>query len=140
MRSRHSHTTLGDARQKEEAKRKHYADLVAFRHYQLHPFVMETCGGMAPAAERFVDIMAEAGEAHLRMWAKDDIVRELLHSVAIAVQRGGATAYLHGYDQVLHKLRADSALRIAKAAARSQRREEAELLGEDSEEEAACAA
>jgi hypothetical protein len=139
VRSMKSHNTLSDARTKEVVKRKHYADLVDFRHYQLHPFVMETCGGMGPAAENFIDTMAEAGEAHLRMWAKEDIVRELLHSVAIAVQRGGAMAYLHGYDKVLHKLWTDSEAKVAMAAARSQRREEAELLGEDNEEEAEAA-
>ena len=100
-----SHAMLGAARSMEAAKRRKYAALVAARQYQLHPFVLETCGGMAPAAERLVDIMAEAGEAHLRVWAKEGIIKELLESVAIAVQRGTALSYLHGYEQALRMLR-----------------------------------
>ena len=45
------------------------------------------------------------GEAHLRVWAKEGIIRELLESVAIAVQRGTALSYLHGYEQALRMLR-----------------------------------
>ena len=63
-----SHTVLGSARNEEGVKRKKYKDLAAMRHYQALPFVMETCGGMGRAAERLVDIMAEAGEAHLRVF------------------------------------------------------------------------
>ena len=100
-----SHAMLSAARSMEAAKRRKYAALVAARQYQLHPFVLETCGGMAPAAERLVDIMAEAGEAHLRVWAKEGIIKELLESVAIAVQRGTALSYLHGYEQALRMLR-----------------------------------
>jgi hypothetical protein len=102
------------------------------------PFVMETCGGMGPAAERFVDIMAEAGEAHLSIWAKEDIVSELLHSVAVAVQRGGALSYLHGYEQALRKLRVTEGVVAAKNAADDKRGEE--LLGDEDGEDAASAA
>ena len=116
LRSRISQTTLGCARHMEGIKRRHYADLVALRHYQLHPFVMESCGGMGPAAERLVEIMAEAGEAHLRMWAKEDIARELMESVAIAVQRGTVLAYLHGYEKTLRTLRLGEAVTAARTA------------------------
>ena len=123
VKARTSNTALGSARAEESIKSKHYAELVALRRCQLHPFVMETCGGMAPAAERLIDILAEAGEANLRLWAKQDILRELLHSVAVAVQRGGALSYLHGYEQALHKLRDGDA---AAAGARDGRRSEFE--------------
>ena len=116
VRARTSHSTLGCTRHMEGVKRRRYADLVARHHYQLHPFVMESCGGMGPAAERLVEIMAEAGEAHLRIWAKEDIVRELIESVAIAVQRGTAVSYLHGYEKALRTLRwgkSDTAARTA---------------------------
>ena len=93
---------------------------------------------MGPAAEQFVDIMAETGEAHLRMWAKEDIVRELLHSVAVAVQRGGALSYLHGYEQALRKLRVTEGVVAAKNAADGKRG--AELLRDENGENAASAA
>jgi hypothetical protein len=138
VRSGESHTILGSARSAEVDKSKTYADLVALRHYQMLPFVMETCGGMGPAAEHFVDIMAEAGEAHLSIWAKEDIVSELLHSVAVAVQRGGALSYLHGYEQALRKLRVTEGVVAAKNAADDKRGEE--LLGDENGEDAASAA
>jgi hypothetical protein len=132
-----SHTVLGSARNEEGVKRKKYKDLVAMRHYQALPFVMETCGGMGRAAERLIDIMAEAGEAHLRVWAKEDVVRELLHSVAIAVQRGGALSYLYGYERALSKMRTAHAAGEAKTKA-SQRADE--RLDDESGEESASAA
>ena len=48
--------------------------------------------------------MAEAGEEHLAIWSKKDIIRHLIGSVAIAVQRGGAMAYLEGHYKALHAL------------------------------------
>jgi hypothetical protein len=138
VRNRKSHTQLGAARIKENAKRRHYTGLVTLHSYQLHPFVMETCGGMGPAAVRLVKIMAEAGEAHMRVWAKEDAVQELLHTVAVAVQRGGALSYLHGYQQALDKLReAAGAVRVKRAV---QGEREKEGLREEDEEDAASAA
>ena len=45
-----SHGVLSTARHAEAGKRRDYAHIAALRHYQMHPFVMETCGGMGPAA------------------------------------------------------------------------------------------
>jgi hypothetical protein len=64
-------------------------------------------------------------------------VRELLHSVAIAVQRGGALSYFYGYERALSKMRAAHAAREAKTKA-SQRADE--RLDDESGEESACAA
>ena len=80
--------------------------------------------------------MAEAGEAHLRIWAKEDIISELLHSVV--VQRGGALSYLYGYEQALRKLRVTEGVVAAKNAADDKRGEE--LLGDENGEDAASAA
>ena len=35
------------------------------------------------------------------MWPKQDIIRHVVGSVAIAVQRGSVMAYLEGYDRAL---------------------------------------
>ena len=78
--------------------------------------------------------LAEAGEAHLFMWAKEDVTRELLHSVAIAVQRGGALSYLHGYEQTLRALRIAREAKVARNTVKRQRREEV-LVDEDESEE-----
>ena len=126
------------ARVKENDKRRRYTDLVTLHNYQLHPFVIETCGGMGPGAVRLVKIMAEAGEAHMRVWAKEDAVQELLHTVAVAVQRGGALSYLHGYQQTLDRLREAAGAVRAKRAAQGER--DGEQLREEDEEDAASAA
>ena len=39
----------------EGIKKRHYADLVAQRRFQLHPFMVETAGGMGAAVGRLVD-------------------------------------------------------------------------------------
>jgi hypothetical protein len=127
---------LGSARVAENLKRKRYTNLVTLQHYQLHPFVIETCGGMMPAGRRLVKIMAEAGEAHMRVWAREDAVRELLYTVAVAVQRGGAMSYLYGYEQALDKLRVAAGLVAAKRAEES----ESEQVMLENEDDAACAA
>jgi hypothetical protein len=132
-----SHGPLATARRTEAIKRKKYSDLVSLRHYEMLPFVMETCGGMGPAAERLVNAMAEAGEAHLAIWAKENIIRELIGSVAIAVQRGGALSYLHGYEQALCKLRVTDGMAAAKHGVGERR---SESLDDEDGEEAASAA
>ena len=133
-----SHRKLGAARVRERQKRRNYADLVTVHNYQLHPFVMETCGGMGPAAVQLVNIMAEAGEAHMRVWAKEDAVQALMHAVAVSVQRGGAISYLYGYEQALHKLREAAGIVTAKRAAQGKQGQE--KLREEDEEDAASAA
>jgi hypothetical protein len=139
VRAGKSHAVLSSARHAEAGKMKDYAHMVALRHYQMHPFVMETCGGMGPAARRFVEIMAEEGEEHLHIWAKKDIIKELLHSVAIAVQRGSAVAVLHGYEQALCTLRSAAPAKAARDGALARRKREA-MTAEESEEDAASAA
>ena len=61
-----------------------------------------TTGGLGPSAVQLIRVMAQASAELLHMWSYDDIVRELVGSVAIAVQRGGAMAYLEGYDRTVH--------------------------------------
>ena len=131
-------TVLGSAREMEGNRRRRYAKLVALHRYELLPFVMETAGGMGPDAERLVEVMAEAGEAHLRMWAKEDIIQELLHTAAIAVQRGGAVSYLHGYEQALRKLRMAHDASGARDVGNGEMRHE--VSGEEADEETALAA
>ena len=83
---------LGRAKAMEGVKRRKYAKLASQRQYVMLPFVVETCGGFAPAAVKLVQAMAEAAEVHLALWSRNDILRELVGSVAIAVQRGNAMA------------------------------------------------
>ena len=97
---------------------------------------METCGGVGPSGDRLIKAMAEASEEHLAMWSRVDVIRELLGSVAMAVQRGGAMTYLEGYDRAIH-------VRQALKQKRSQYDGEDDVVsesGEEGEEKAAAAA
>jgi len=77
-------------------------------------------------------------EAARRVEACGLQLRLELHSVAVAVQRGGALSYLHGYEQALRKLRVTEGVVAAKNAADGKR--DGELLGDENGEDAASAA
>ncbi len=46
--------------------------------------------------------MADASADQLVMWSRESVIRELLGSIAMAVQRGNAMTFLEGYDRTLH--------------------------------------
>ena len=94
--------TLGRAKHMESEKRRKYAKLSSQRQYELLPFVVETYGGLAPSAVKLIQAMAQAAAQHLSLWSRTAILRELVGSVAIAVQRGSAMSYLEGYDKSLY--------------------------------------
>ena len=60
---------------------------------------VESCGGMAPDAITLLHVISEAGQEHLGLWPRDQIVRQLLGSVAIAVQKGNAMALLSAHSR-----------------------------------------
>ena len=47
-----------------------------------------------------IKAMADASQEHLAMWTRVDVVREVAGSLAMAVQRGNAMAFLDGYERV----------------------------------------
>ena len=53
---------------------------------------------------KVIQAMAQTAVQYLSLWSRTDILRELVGSVAIAVQRGSAMAYLEGYDRSLYVL------------------------------------
>ena len=91
------------------------------------PFVVETCGGMGPAAVKLMKAMAKASQEHLAMWPKYTIIRHMVGSIAIAVQRGSVMAYLEGYDRALTVLE--------KASTQSEEEEEGKEEDEEEEED-----
>ena len=95
---------LGKARCVEAMKKRKYAQLASQRQHELLPFVAETCGGLAPSAVKLMQAMAQAAAVHLALWSRTAILRELVGSVAIAVQRGSVMAYLEGFDSSLHAM------------------------------------
>ena len=70
-------------------------------HAELLPFCVETCGGMAPDAIKLLSAMGDMGEEGLGIWPRHVVVRHLMGSVATAVQRGTAVAWLSAYSRSL---------------------------------------
>jgi hypothetical protein len=116
VRSCTSTRTLGSAKLKEGGKRRKYASLASQRQCELLPFVVETCGGLAPSAVKLIQAMAQAAAEHLSLWTRTAILRELVGAVAIAVQRGGAMTYLEGFDRSLSVMSRREVVGIAVAA------------------------
>jgi hypothetical protein len=96
---------LGRAKQLEYAKRAKYTQISARHGFVQLPFAVETTGGLGPSAVKLVKAMAEASEERLAMWSKDAVIRELVGTVAMAVQRGGALAYFDGMERSLGVMR-----------------------------------
>jgi hypothetical protein len=101
VRSRIAARSLGRAKYIEGLKQRKYAAIASQRQYELLPFVVETCGGLAPSAVQLIQAMAQAAAEHFALWSGTAILRELVGSVAIAVQRGNAMSYLEGHDRSL---------------------------------------
>ena len=112
-------------------KRRKYLKMKTRHQMELMPFVVETCGGMGPAAVKLLKAMAKAGEEHLAMWPKQDIIRYVVGSVSIAVQRGSVMAYLEGYDRSLTTLENPS----AEGEEEEKEAEEEVVVDEQGEEE-----
>jgi hypothetical protein len=89
----------------QEAKRNKYKKTAANCEARLLPFAVETFGGLAPDAVTLLKALSRAGEEHLGLWPRDVIVRQLLGSVAVAVQRGNAMAVLSGYCKAVTRAR-----------------------------------
>jgi hypothetical protein len=85
----------------QERKRNKYEKTAAHKEARLLPFAVETCGGLAPDAVTLLKELSRAGEEHLGLWPRDVIVRQLLGSVAVAVQKGNAMAVLSGYSKAV---------------------------------------
>jgi hypothetical protein len=89
------------AKKMAQEKRRKYA-AVANRHdAELIPFVVETCGGLGPDAIALLDVISGAAAEHLSLWSQEDAAKELLNSVAIAVQKGNAMTILSAHAAAL---------------------------------------
>ena len=98
---RKSCKTTGAARSKQTTKHRKYRETAAQLHAELLPFCVETYGGMAPDAIKLLSAMGDMGEERLAMWPRHAVIRHLLGSVATAVQRGNAVAWLPGCSRAL---------------------------------------
>ena len=85
--------------------------------------------------ERVREHLAKASQEHLAMWPKRAIQQHMVGSVAIAVQRGNAMAYLEGYDRTLTVLEKQPLERQPAAGEAGQEAEEQEEEDERGEAE-----
>ena len=136
-RRHHGATALGKARHTEATKRKKYLALSSQHCFEQLPIALETMGGMGPAAVTLIKAMADASQEHLAMWTRVDVVREVAGSLAMAVQRGNAMAFLEGYDRVQAAALAEAehAHRHAKDTKEDEGEEEADESMHTTEEE-----
>ena len=126
VRSGHGRATLGSAKHQESKTRMKYAKVSLRHNLEQLPFAVESCGGLGPSGDKLIKAMAEASEEQLAMWPRAHVIRELLGSVAIAVQRGGAMTYLEGYDRATHATRA-----LRKQAAQKESGDDDDHDGDD---------
>jgi hypothetical protein len=82
------------AKHMQAVKRKKYAAIASRHDAELVPFVVETCGGLAPDAVRLLDVISGAASAHLSLWSQGDVAKQVLDMVAIAIQKGNAMTVL----------------------------------------------
>ena len=78
-----------------------YDRTAAQHHAQMLAFSVETCGGMASDAVTLTHIIADAGEEMLGLWPKDEILKQLVGAVSVAVQRGNGMTFLAGYTRAM---------------------------------------
>jgi hypothetical protein len=144
---------LATAKASERRKKRKYLRLSSRHRFVQLPIALETTGGVGPRTETLVEAMADAGAEQLVTWSRDSVVRELLGSMAMAVQLGNAMTFLEGYDRALHVALEKHAARAKQRAAVEQEEnerdtattegesdsegeEEAESEGQKDEEEA----
>jgi len=96
-----SQATLSAARTFQQQKHRKYDTIAAQHGAHMLPFAVETTGGMAPDAVTLLHTIAQAGEEQLGLWPKEDVIEQLVSSVAVAVQKGNAMTYLAGYDRAM---------------------------------------
>jgi len=89
------------AKKMATAKRRKYAAIASRHDAELIPFVVETCGGLGKDAIALLDVISGAASEHLSLWSQEDAAKEVLNSVAIAVQKGNAMTVLGAYAAAL---------------------------------------
>ena len=81
-------------------KNKKYAGVASRLGAELMNFSVDACGGMAGDASRLVRAIGEEGERWCAgTWTSATIERQLLGTVAMAVQRGNTLVMLSGFTK-----------------------------------------
>ena len=97
----HPANSTATAKDMEGRKRRKYAAIASRHDAELLPFVVETCGGLGPDALALLDLISGAASEHLSLWSREDAATDVLHSVAIAIQKGNAMTMLGAHAAAL---------------------------------------
>jgi hypothetical protein len=93
----HWKNQLGAAKAGEKEKTKKYTQLAKQHHMEFAPFVTETSGGINKVSEQLLTNIISTCAEHQRIWEPKEVRRELLGAIAIAIQKGNASAMFEGY-------------------------------------------
>ena len=126
---------LATAKGSEMKKRKKYLRLSSRHRFVQLPIAIETTGGVGPRTETLVKAMADASAEQLLTWSRDDVIRELLGSIAMAVQRGNAMTFLEGYDRALQMALAQHAASARQRVAAEQKEDDRDIATTEDESE-----
>ena len=127
----HPDASHGQGKRDEEK----YLRLSSRHRFVQLPIAIETTGGVGPRTETLVKAMADASAEQLLTWSRDDVIRELLGSIAMAVQRGNAMTFLEGYDRALQMALAQHAASARQRVAAEQKEDDRDIATTEDESE-----
>ena len=61
------------------------------------PFAIESFGGFSQSAQRFIDNLAHFASNRCTLFQKDELIRDFISSLSVAVQKGNALAVINGW-------------------------------------------
>ncbi|HWY35805.1 MAG TPA: hypothetical protein VNX68_14270, partial [Nitrosopumilaceae archaeon] len=103
LRYDYSRETLGAARTRAQEKIKKYSQMMRHR-YNISPnsffvpFIAETYGGICQQAQQLMLELSVFSLQHSSVWTDEEIINYLKFTIAVAIQRGNASACLSGYS------------------------------------------
>ncbi|HEX3641449.1 MAG TPA: reverse transcriptase domain-containing protein, partial [Ktedonobacteraceae bacterium] len=97
--AKYSGTQFGAARAGEKEKVDKYSDIAKTCHADFIPFVVETSGAFTKKSEQLINHIISTCAEHQQLWEPREVKRGFLGAIAIAVQRGNASAMFEGYSR-----------------------------------------
>ena len=95
--AKYSGTQFAAARAGQREKSNKYADIAEHSHANFIPFVVETSGAFTKESEELINHIISTCAEHQQLWEPREVRREFLGAIAIAVQKGNASAMFEGY-------------------------------------------
>ena len=74
-----------------------YRTMGAQLQAEIVPFAIESFGGFSRTAQDFIDNLAHFASNRSTLFQKDELIRDFISSLSVAVQRGNAVAVINGW-------------------------------------------